>query len=157
MIIVFILLIFFALLGAFFYKYSNSRATLREGFADFVKELLFANGLWHPYINPLLELSNEDASELVETFNEIFLHPVLLNYESDRFHGWVRIQVGFLEWKEPFRSLPKPKRLKKVSQLVSFFYRSCKGVILNRENIHFVSISASYLEFVLPMNDTKIT
>lgn len=154
MVILGLFLALLILLSAIFYKRLNKRETLWQGLEDFLKELLFSNGLWHPYVNPVLQLSVEDASELVATFDELLLHPVLLNYETEPFHGWIKIQAGFLTWKEPFRDLPKQGRLNKVAQLVCFFYRTHKGLILTRDNIRFVSVSDSHLEFMLPMNET---
>ena len=42
----------FFLGGAVIYMHLNNTGSLWTGFLDFLSELLYANGLWHPYLEP---------------------------------------------------------------------------------------------------------
>lgn len=150
----FIILIFLIfLIGSIIYRKLNHRQSLWEGFLDFLFEMLYSSGLWHPYLSPDFLLSYEQALDLVTEFDSILIHPVLLDFELNEPRGWLRIQLGFLDWKSPFTELPLKEKLEKMKNLVIFYYRTKRGTRLTKDCIFFIGIDRSNFEFKIPLND----
>ena len=148
----FLFLLIFCLLGAVLYRYFNHRHSFWAGFMDFVKEFLYTFDLYHPYLNTSFVLSYEQAELLAESFSDLLMHPVLLDFEINELRGWMRFRVGFLDWKTCFKEYNRSERLAKLRTLITFFYRTKKGVRISKTELFFMALDNTGVEFMIPLN-----
>ena len=143
----------FFLVGAIIYMYLNNTGSLWTGFLDFLSELLYANGLWHPYLDPAYLLSYDQAITLVEGFQDLLIHPTLMEFDVYESRGIMSLQIGFLDWKLPFKELPRAERMAKIATSITFFYRANRRVRLLRNDLFFLEFRAGSVTFAIPLND----